>query len=200
MATRYIRAALAALALSGAAPAAAAAAREGDGEERRAWYLPDHLKVQLAGNVGFLSPGLGYAFLDGLLESDLFLGWVPRAVGGTDVLSVTAKLTARPFTVDLREIEWRPLALAAQLTYTFGDQYFVRPPSRFPGDYYDFPTAIRTGIAVGTAADVAVGTHRVGAYVELVAMDVMLKAWAENGRTLGPRDVFSVAVGLRTGY
>jgi hypothetical protein len=199
MATRFIRAALAALALSGAAPAAAAAAPEGDGEERRAWYLPDHAKLQLAGNVGFVSPGLGYSFLHGLLESDIFLGWVPRAVGGTDVLSATAKLTARPFRVDVRDVEWRPVALALQLTYTFGDQYFVRPPSRFPGDYYDFPTAIRAGIAVGTAADVAVGTRRVGAYVELVAMDVMLKAWAENGRSLDPRDVFSVAVGLRAG-
>jgi hypothetical protein len=196
MTVRSVWAALAALALS--APAAAAT-RDAEGDERRAWYRPDHAKLQLAGNVGFLSPGLGYAFLDGLVETDAFLGWVPRAVGGTDVLSVTAKLTARPFIVEVRDVAWRPAALGVQLTYTLGDQYFVRPPSRFPGDYYDFPTALRAGLTLGTAADVALGTRRVGAYVELVAMDVMLKAWAENG-TLGPRDVFSVAVGLRAGH
>jgi hypothetical protein len=200
MTSRFIAAAVAALALAAAAPAAATAGGEGGlGEERHAWYLPDQVKLQLAGNVGFVSPGLGYAFLDRRVESDVFLGWVPRAIAGTDVLSVTAKLTAQPFAVDLGGVEWRPFALAVQLTYTFGDQYFVEPPSRFPGGYYDFPTALRAGLAIGSVADVAIGTRRVGAYVELVALDLMLKAWAENRDTLGPQDVFSVAVGLRGG-
>jgi hypothetical protein len=199
MTARLVTAAVAALALSTAAPAAAAAPREEGGQRHRAWYLPDNGKLQLAGNVGFLSPGLGYSFFDHGLEGDVFLGWVPRAVGGADVLSLTTKLTGQPFAVDVRGVEWRPLTLAVQLTYTFGDQYFVQPPSRFPGDYYDFPTAIRAGLAVGSAADVAVGTRRIGAYVELVALDLMLKAWADNPGTLGPRDVFSIAVGLRAG-
>ncbi len=32
----------------------------------------------LTGNVGFVSPGVGYAFLGRHLEADAFFGWVPR--------------------------------------------------------------------------------------------------------------------------
>lgn len=191
------RAALAAIALVLAAPAGAAEVARDEVAGRRAWYRPDHAKLQLAGNVGFLSPGLGYAFLGRHLETDAFFGWVPRAIGGTDILSITGKVTAHPLAVDAGGVELRPLALALQLTYTFGDQYFVRPPSRFPGKYYDFPTALRAGIGVGGGASVRIGERRIGAYLELVALDLMLKAWAENRETIGPSEVFSLALGLR---
>lgn len=196
MRAHAVRAALAALAIA-AAPGVAAA--DGAAEARRAWYVPDRAKVQLAGNVGFVSPGLGYAGLGGRLEGDLFLGWVPAAIGGTDVWSLTAKATALPVALDLGGFAWTPLTVALQATYTFGDRYFVRPPSRFPGGYYDFPTALRAAVGLGTAVEAAVGARgrRVGAYVELVALDLMLKAWAESPRTLGPAEVFSLALGLR---
>jgi hypothetical protein len=188
-----VLAALAALVLAPPPGVAEAAERGG-----RAWYVPDHAKLQLAGNVGFLSPGVGYTLLGRRLEVDALLGWVPEAIGGSDILSVTAKVTGRPLAVRVRGVEWRPLSLGVQVTYTFGDQYFVRPPSQFPGKYYDFPTSLRAGIAVGTSADVRVGDRRVGAYAELVALDVMLKAWADNRGALSAADVFSLAVGLRT--
>lgn len=159
--------------------------------------MPDQLKLQLAGNVGFVSPGVGYAFLRQRVETDLFFGWVPEAVGGTDIVSLTAKVTGQPFRMDVRGVELRPVTMALQLTYTFGDRYFVRPPSQFPGRYYDFPTAIRAGIALGSSATVQVGRTRIGAYYELVALDVMLRAWSDNPRTVGPLDVFSLALGLR---
>jgi hypothetical protein len=190
-------AAVAALAVAIAAPATAAAAG-GTPDEERLWYVPDHAKLQLAGNVGFLSPGLGYAFLRSRLEADAFFGWVPEAIGGTDIVSVTGKLSALPFRTEVGMVSLRPLVLGLQLTYTFGDQYFVRPPSRFPGNYYDFPTALRAGASFGSAAEVLVGGRTVGAYVELVALDVMLRVWADNPRTVGAWDVFSLAIGVRT--
>jgi hypothetical protein len=188
---------MAAVALSVATPAAAAEPPEDRAGVRRASYVPDQLKLQLAGNVGFVSPGVGYAFLRRRLETDLFFGWVPESIGGTDILSVTAKLTGQPFRMDVRGVELRPVTIALQLTYTFGDEYFVRPPSQFPGGYYDFPTAIRAGLAVGSAATMRVGNRRIGAYYELVALDVMLRAWSDNRRTMGPLDVFSLALGVR---
>lgn len=169
----------------------------------RAWYLPDQAKLQFAGSIGFLSPGVGWASAGRGLEADLFLGWVPPAIGGDDVFSVTGKLTLQPWRRDLgRRWILRPLYGALLLTYTFGRQYFIRPPPQYRGGYFDGPTALRAGIALG--GNVAVRTdgavREVGLYWEVVALDFMLVSWFRNAGSLGPGDVFSLALGLRAGF
>jgi hypothetical protein len=180
--TRTVLAGLAA-ALALAAPSAASA-------RPRPWYAPDHAKLQLAGNVGFLSPGVGYA-LGRRLEGDVFLGWVPEAIGGTDVFSVTGKLTLSPGTVEAGGWRVRPFSAGLQVTYTFGGQYFVVPPFTFT------PTALRAGLALGSAASVPVRGRRLGVYAEVVALDLGLVYWLSNRDALSPLDVFSLAFGVR---
>jgi hypothetical protein len=158
--------------------------------EDRPWYAPDHASLQLAGNVGFLSPGLGWD-LGRPLALDVLLGWVPEALGGTDIFSLSAKLTWAPWSVDAGPWRWRPFTTSLQATYTFGDQYFVVP--RFPFT----PTAIRTGVGFGGAGSHAAGGRRVWLYGELVALDVPLVLWLTNREALGPQDVFSLAIGAR---
>jgi hypothetical protein len=170
---------LAAAALLVAAPPVTAA---------RPWYVPDHAKLQLAGNVGFLSPGVGYAW-GRHVEGDAFFGWVPEAFGG-DVFSLTGKLVLSPWEIGDR---WRlrPFTAAVQLTYTFGDPYFVIPPEPF------VPTALRAGVAFGAELARRWRGRSVGLYAELVALDLGLAYWLSNRDALGPRDVFSLALGLR---
>lgn len=183
-------AALAALALALAAPAT------GPG---RPWFLPDQARLQFAGNVGLLSPGLGWEFARERLEADVLYGFVPASVAGEDLHAVTLKVGWRPVSL----APWprwrlRPLTSAVQLTYTFDRDHFLRQPGRYPRSYYDVPTAVRTGVAVGASLGrERRGGGEVALYAELVALDVMLLAWARNPRTLGPRDVFSLALGLR---
>jgi hypothetical protein len=190
------RALLVVLALLVVAPAPATAGGH-------AWYVPDHLKLQLAGNVGFLSPGAGYAWAGRRLETDVFLGWVPRAVSeDSDILSMTGKVTWLPWKRDLGAVyRLHPLTLALQLTYTFGDDYYVSLPARYPPQYYDFPTALRAGVGVGGALGIRLrpgrAVRQVAVYYELVALDFMLLAWARNQTELGPLEVFSLAIGTR---
>jgi hypothetical protein len=171
------------------------------GAAGRPWYVPDRVKLQLAGNVGFLSPGAGWAFARDRLEADVFLGWVPRAViDDDDILSLTGKLTWLPWSVALdRRWVLRPATLALQVTYTFGDEYYVFLPDRYPEGYHDFPTALRAGLAVG--AGISRRSHgllrELGVYAELVALDAMLFNWVWNHDALGPTDVFSLALGVR---
>lgn len=176
--------------LGAAALAATLAATSARAADARPWYVPDHAKLQLAGNVGFLSPGAGYG-LGRRLEGDLFLGWVPEAIGGDDVFSVTGKLTLSPWRVEAGRWRVRPFTAALQLTYTFGDQYFVIPDEPFT------PTALRAALGFGAAASVPVRGRRVGLYAELVALDLGLLFWLSNRDALSPVDVFSVALGMR---
>jgi hypothetical protein len=166
----------------------------------RAWYVPDHAKLQLAGNIGFLSPGVGYAFARDRLEADLFLGWVPEAIGGEDLFSVTAKLTWLPWTADVQGWRLRPVTVGLQLTRTFGKGFFVLEPDEYPRGYHMLPTALRAGLCLGgVAGKPAWGLEQVGFYYELVALDVMLAFWTTN-RALGFADVFSLALGARVEF
>lgn len=171
----------------------------GDEERRRAWYLPDQAKLQLAGAIGFLSPGAGYAFAGRRLEVDLFLGYVPEALGGVALWSVTGKLTWLPWRVRLgREWTARPLSLAVQLTHTFGDRFFLRLPDRYGPGYYPLPTSLRGSVALGTAVGrPAWGFDHLGLYAEVVAVDIPFAYLLSNLGTVHASEVLSVALGLR---
>ena len=174
----------------------------GDGEtarQPRAWYLPDQAKVQLAGNIGFISPGVGWSWLERRLEGDLFFGWVPESVGGIDIYSLTGKLTWLPWRIQAGD-DWQitPATLALQVTYTFGHDYFLLLPERYPTGYYSVPTAVRSGLALGGGVGRSLwGQRHVGLYYELVAVDAGLSFWLTNRRAVSVTDVFSLALGLR---
>lgn len=170
-------------------------------EERapRPWYLPDQAKLQLAGAIGFLSPGAGYALLDRRVELDLFLGYAPESLAGVELWSLTGKVTWFPWRVGLgRGWSARPLSLAAQLTYTFGDRFFVFLPERYGPEYYPLPTALRAGLALGTAIGRPAGRlEHLGAYAEVVAVDLPLAYLFSNLGTVRASEVLSLALGVR---
>lgn len=173
-----------------------AEARSGD-----PWYVPDQSKLQLAGWMGFVSPGAGYSWFGRRLEADLFFGWVPPPVGGEHIVSLTGKVTWLPVRVGAPEkLTVHPITVSAQLTYTFGSEYWVFEPSgRYPtSNYYPLPTALRAGVGVGGDVGRPLWRiERVSLYYEVVALDLMLGNWIGNHDSLGPSDVFSLAVGLR---
>jgi hypothetical protein len=172
---------------------AADAAAPARAEPGRAWYVPDHAKLQLAGNVGFLSPGVGWA-LGRRAEADLLFGWVPEAVGGTDIFAFTGKVTWAPWSVQAGSWRIRPATAGLQVTYTFGDQYFVVPPFTFT------PTALRAGLALGAGASRSVRGRELGLYAELVALDLGLSYALSNRRALDLWDAFSLALGARVTF
>lgn len=161
------------------------------------WYVPQHAKLQLAGQIGFLSPGVGYEVAGRRVHLDVFLGWVPARIGGDDIYSVTGKATYAPWR--LRASRWRvePVRAALQLTYTFGSQYFLRSPDRYPSGYYDLPTALHAGVALGGAVtrEGRGDGRELGLYYELVALPTVLRDWWDNRTVLDARDVFSLALG-----
>jgi hypothetical protein len=166
---------------------------------RRPWYLPDQAKLQLAGAIGFLSPGAGYALLDRRVELDLFLGYAPESLAGVELWSLTGKVTWFPWRVGLgRGWSARPLSVAAQLTYTLGDRFFVVLPERYGPEYYPLPTALRAGLALGTAIGRPVGRlEHLGAYAEVVGVDLPLGYLVSNLGTVRASEVLSVALGVR---
>ncbi|HYG69689.1 MAG TPA: hypothetical protein VD838_18585 [Anaeromyxobacteraceae bacterium] len=190
---------VAALLLALALPFGTAAAED---EPSRRWFVPDHAKLQLAGDIGFLSPGVGWEHANRKIHVDLFLGWVPEAIGGHDIWSATGKITFTPWRLNRGE-RWvvQPFSVGTQVTWTFGSEYFVRAPSRYVAGYYEIPTALRAGLTVGAGVARKLRDQReLGLYAELVALDLLVREWIENPDVLGPTDVLSLAIGTRFAF
>ena len=68
----------------------------------RRWYVPDHVKLQFAGNIGFMSGGPGYVSKNKTLETDILFGFLPKKYGGDALITLTAKITYSPWRVALK--------------------------------------------------------------------------------------------------
>ncbi len=100
-------------------------------------YYPDHISVQYAGNMGFLSVGVGHSFLNHKLKTELFYGYLPKLIGGSNIHTISLKFNYKPwFIVINKNNKINPLSFGALVIYTLGDKYFLKQSRRYPDDYY----------------------------------------------------------------
>jgi hypothetical protein len=169
---------------------------------RRHKWLPEYLKLQYAGGIGFMSVGVGYQNRKEKLEGDFYYGYVPESVGGVSIHAVSAKITWHP----VKPVGWRswqlhPLSFGALVSYTFGKQYFLFSPKNYPYSYYNFPTALHGGAFVGGRLDKVFGSGRkLGLYYELGSNDREIVSFAQNGSSISVTEVLNLALGLRASF
>jgi len=103
----------------------------------RPWFFPDHFKSQYAGNMGLVSVGLGYSHFDDKLHLDVFYGYVPTFVGGVETHTVTTKIAVFPINYIIKPgHKLSPLTFGWNLSVIIGEDYFFKPPDRYPENYY----------------------------------------------------------------
>ena len=167
--------------------------------EELPWYVPDHVALQLAGSIGLVSAGPGWAFLDEAVEGELLLGWAPPLVAGEDFLTLTLKGQWHPFRVEWRGWTLRPLTVGMLFSYTFGEAYFVRLPDRYPDGYYWFRTGLRPALLLGGGMGrpvPALGLKHLEGYFELVATDYRVVHFLQDPATV-ETGLFSLALGAK---
>lgn len=171
----------------------------------RKWYLPDHLKLQFAGNIGFLSGGPGYTSRNQTLETDLLFGFLPQKFGGDALITTTLKTTYSPWRIGLRNDYYiRPFSIGAYLSYTFGPQFDTKWPSYYPAGYYWWATAIRPGAYIGGKAGrtVVINNRRrsLELYYELGTYDLLVISYVQNKSFLRLHDIVSLSLGVKFGF
>lgn len=172
---------------------------------RRAWYLPDHLKLQFAGNIGFLSGGPGYVSRNKTLETDLLLGFLPQKYGGDALVTTTLKTTYSPWRIGLRDSYYiRPFSIGTYLSYTFGPQFDTKWPSYYPSGYYWWATAIRPGAYIGgkVGRNVVLNNRQRSfeLYYELGTYDLLIISYVQNKSFLKLHDIVSLSLGVKFGF
>jgi len=114
-------------------------------------YVPDQFSVQYAGNTGFVSIGGGYNFFNKKIATSFSYGYLPKSLGGVNIRTFSFKNSYTPWQININEnYIFKPLTIGITIIYTFGENFFIKRPSRYPDDYYR-QTAIRLAPFVGSS-------------------------------------------------
>ncbi len=176
-------------------------ARTEENRAHRHRLIPDHLKFQYAGNMGFISIGTGYSILGGHVHSDVFYGYAPISRCGEHIHQITWKNTVLPGSIRLsKRIQWTPVAAGAHLSCKVGNnnrETWVILPNRYPKNYYP-PTAVHLLLTVGTCFDYRIpgSSRRAGMFLEAGTTALYLRNWLRE-RHVSLHDILNVSCGIR---
>jgi hypothetical protein len=112
-------------------------------------YLPDYMKLQYAGGIGFLSLGAGYTFIQQRLDISFFYGYVPKGMSIHSLHSISIQLTAKFLKYKVKNVEILPLNFGWYVHHTFGNQFWVTLPDKYTKGYYWWSPGRTAGIFLG---------------------------------------------------
>lgn len=164
--------------------------------------LPDHIKLQYAGGIGFIALGAGYESKKGKTEGDFFYGYVPKKIGGVEIHAITGKFTWSPFKIINKGlVQIKPLSFGVLFNYTFGEQYFLFSPDNYPYNYYNYPTALHGGFFIGGQINCKpLKTRKLGFYYELGLYDFALASYFSNRKALAISDIVHLGMGVKYAF
>jgi len=113
-----------------------ASAQDSISIKKKPCYIPDYVKVQFAGNIGFFSIGFGYQFLNNHLYTELLYGYVPVSISGAEKIhTITLKNTFPILNKDIKTITLSPIA-GFTTSFETGNNSFLILPDKYPEGYY----------------------------------------------------------------
>ena len=166
---------------------------------------PDHIKVQYAGGMGFISIGAGYTTKNQKLEGDLYYGYLPESIGGVSIHSISGKITWIPIrSVSIKKYQVEPLMTGLIVNYSFGKQYYSFDPPYYPYRYYSFPTAIHSALFLGSRIGYNFPRQsyvkRISLYYEILSFDREIISLVSNPKSLQVTDIVTLSLGVRIGF
>jgi hypothetical protein len=170
------------------------------GKDRWGWAVPDHAKLQMGGYLGLATIGVGYTPLS-VLDVEVFYGWVPKAVGGTDIHSLALRLSGhvRGWCVTPK-IRWTYLSGGIGGLMTFGRGFFFASPDPLPTRYYPV-TAAHALVHLGSELSFVSSNGDLfsahGAFLELTAFDEYVLQWLDNTSAIAPWEPWSMTLGYK---
>ncbi|MBE9468682.1 MAG: hypothetical protein IMY72_10255 [Bacteroidetes bacterium] len=113
-------------------------------------FLPDYVKLQFAGGIGFLSAGVGYTFFHNKLDLTGFYGYVPKKYTYDGLSSISFQATFKFFRFKISpNTQILPLNLGFFSHYTLGKDFWIKLPDNYPPGYYWWKPGRVTGIFMG---------------------------------------------------
>lgn len=94
-----------------------------------------YVKTQYAGNMGFISAGIGSYFFNSRISADVNYGLLPKLINGVRVHSFSIKPAYNFKEYRFHSFTTR-LYTGVNVVYSIGRNIYARAPDHYPLDYY----------------------------------------------------------------
>lgn len=174
-----------------------AIAQESEFSVNKKWFVPDYARLQFAGNIGFMSAGVGYELFHKKIATEFIYGYVPEEYAHTTIHTITFKTLAPIIRKQWLNLIWKPY-MGFAFSYETGHNSFVSLPDYFPEGYYAsnaFHLSILAGLEIRKDFVETKFISGIGAYAEAVTVDSFF--WYKvNSRQVKVYQVVSLALGV----
>lgn len=111
-------------------------------------YIPTHIRLQFAGNIGMFSSGPSWSLLKNNVELAHSIGYVPEFAAKRHIYITAIKcIYTSKLDINIKGATIKPLSVGAVFAYTFGDRYSkYQDTNRYPKGYYWWNTSYRVGL------------------------------------------------------
>lgn len=168
--------------------------------------IPNQSRFQYAGNVGMFNLGLGWHYGGKdrrLWETDFMFGLLLKNNNHHNHMTFTMRQSYIPFRIPLFwHLSYEPLATGLMINTITGEEFWVREPSKYPREYYGFPTAVRAHVFVGQRVRWEIPKSRrkyvkaISFCYEISACDLNIVSYATN-KYISLRDILSLSLGVK---
>lgn len=173
--------------------------------EHWAALIPTQLIMQYAGNMGFMSVGVGWDYgKHDQWETHLLFGYLPKADSDRGKLTMTLKQTFLPWSFSFGK-GWmlEPLSCGIYFNTVFGSEFWGNQPSRYPDKYYEpLNTEVRINAFLGQRITLNIPENKrkfvksVSAFYEVSTCDLYLRL-AVMERKVSLWDILGLSVGVK---
>jgi len=165
--------------------------------KKEPWYRPDYATIQFAGNIGFISLGIGYQFFNNRINSEILYGFVPASISKTENINTITFKNTFPITNKKHKTITTTLITGFAVSYETGNNSFVKLPDKYPDDYYR-TNAFHSTFFIGAKAHKdftdTIIIKGIDFYSEIGTVDTYL--WYAMSQKINPTKIFSLSVGV----
>lgn len=174
---------------------------------RKHWaaLIPTQFVMQNAGNMGFLSLGIGWDYgKRKQWETHLLFGYIPKHDSNRGKLTMTLKENYIPWSIYVKN-GWsiEPLSASIYLNTVYGHEFWKTQPGRYPNGYYELmSTKFRLNVALGQHVTWQIpqakrkGAKSVTLFYELSTCDLYIRTkFLEHSIPL--KDIIGLSIGVK---
>ena len=174
---------------------------------RKSWaaLIPTQAIIQNAGNMGFISAGIGWDYgRHSQWETNILLGYLPKYNSNRGKLTMTLKQNYIPWSVYIKD-GWsiEPLSCGLYLNTVFGHEFWGRQPGRYPDKYYEaLSTKMRANVFLGQRLTKIIPHNKrkkiksITAFYEVSTCDLYIRSMIIDDY-LSLWDILGLSVGIK---
>lgn len=166
--------------------------------------IPTQVVIQNAGNMGFMSIGVGWEYgRRGQWETHLLWGFIPKYDSSHAHVTNTLKENFIPWSISFNNwLAFEPLETTIYLNTVYGNEFWRSQPGRYPDKYYDMlSTRFRLNVGFGQRLSLSLNPDKyyvkgVTFFYELSSCDLYIRSLFQ-GTGINFWDTIGLSLGVK---